>query len=203
MTSFSNILLVIVSLIFTSCRHQKKDLSTDKWRIRYERESQLDALNLLNAQKLSRSSNSIVDWDTVEKFTYSLQETFENSSRPISFMGEVKDIVKRDSTYILKVAGLIYQSNKYFIAEISVNSAIFQELKFKLDPKERNEGCFIFQVSKISSFQLGVKSEIKQDGTTVEDASSYIVLDLDETLIKFQGNLVTYFIYDRLEEDDE
>lgn len=95
------------------------------------------------------------------------------------------------------------QSNKTFIAEISVSAAIFKELKSKLDPAETNEGCFIFQVTKISSNQPILKSEVESNGDNVKDASSYITLDFDETLIKFQGKLVTYFIYDRLKEDDE
>ncbi len=201
MTSFPNVLLVIVILIFTSCGHQKKE---DKWRIRSEKESQLDTLNILESQKLSKRLNSIIDWDTAEKFTYDLQELFENNSRPISFMGFVDDIIKRDSTYILKVENSNFPVNKYFyfIAEISVNFTVFQELKLKLDPTERNEGCFIFQVTKLSSQHPLLKSEIESNGQNVEDASSYVTYDFGETLIKFQGRLVDYFIYNRLKDDE-
>lgn len=193
MTSLLQSLLVIISFIIVSCGQKKKE-------IRYERQNQLDTLNLFEAEKLSKNSNAIIGWDTAENFTYSLQETFESSSRPISFIGVIKDILKKDSTYFLKVVSSNPQSYKSFIAEISVNAIIFKELKSKLDTKEENEGCFIFQVTKISSHQPILKSEIESDGDNVENTSSYLTLDFDETLIKFQGKLVTYFLYNRVKE---
>lgn len=95
------------------------------------------------------------------------------------------------------------QLSKYFIAEITVNANMFQALKSKLDSKERNEGCFIFQVTKVSSHLPILKSELESNGDNVEDASSYLTLDFDESLVKLQGKLVAYFFYDRLNEGDE
>lgn len=203
MTSFSQSLLILICLFIISCGQEKKEPPKDQWEVRYDKQKQLDTLNLIEAEKLSKSSNALPGWDTTKHFTYSIQELFETSSRPISFIGVIKDIIKKDSIYLLKVASSNSQSNKTFIAEISVNTDVFQELKLKLDPAETNEGCFIFQVTKISSNQPILKSEVESNGDNVEDASSYLTLDFDETLIKFQGRLATYFLYDRLKEDDE
>ena len=89
------------------------------------------------------------------------------------------------------------------MAEISVSANIFQAIKSKLDAKENNEGCFIFQVTKVSSHLPILKSEIESNGGNVEDASSYLTLDFDESLVKIQGKLITYFLYDRLKEEHE
>ncbi|MEJ7830584.1 MAG: hypothetical protein WKF91_20410 [Segetibacter sp.] len=163
----------------------------------------LDTLNLTEAEKLSKSSNANTGWDTTDKFTYSLQESFESDPRPVSFIGKIKDIIKKDSSYILKVVNTNSQSSKNFIAEIYLNANTFQVLKSKLDPKESNEGCFIFQVTKVSSHLPILKSEIESNGDNVEDALSYLTLDFDEALVKLQGKLVAYILYDRLKEEDE
>lgn len=185
-----------------SCGQEKdgKEPPKEKWEISYEMQKQLDTVNLFETEKLSKNSNAITGWDTTENFTFYLQETFENTHRPISFIGEIKDIVKKDSIYLLKVSSS--NSHKDFIAEISINATMFQELKSKLDPTEENEGCFIFQVTKISSHLPVLKSEIEASGDNVEDASSYLTLDFDEMVIKFQGKLVAYFLYNRLKEVD-
>lgn len=203
MTSFPKLLLVITTLIIASCGQEKKEPPKDKWEVRYDKQKQLDTLNLTDAEKLAKSSNAIIGWDTTEQFTYSLQESLESDSRPISFIGEIKDVIKRDSLFILKVVNTNSQSSKKFISEISVSANIFQAIKSKLDAKENNEGCFIFQVTKVSSHLPILKSEIESNGGNVEDASSYLTLDFDESLVKIQGKLITYFLYDRLKEEHE
>lgn len=203
MTSFQKLLFVITILFIASCGQEKKEAPKDKWEVRYNKQKQLDTLNLTVAEKLAKSSNANIGWDTTENFTYSLQESIESDQRPISFIGEIKDVIKKDSLYILKVVNTNSQSSKNYIAEISVSATTFQTIKSKLDPTESNEGCFIFQVTKVSSHLPILKSEIESNGDNVEDASSYLTLDFDESLVKLQGKLLTYFLYDRLKEDDE
>lgn len=203
MTSFQKLLFLITTLCIASCGQEKKEEPKDKWEVRYNKQKQLDTLNLTDAEKLAKSSNANIGWDTTETFTYSLQELIESDQRPISFIGEIKDVIKKDSLYILKVVNTNSQSSKNYIAEISVSATTFQAIKSKLDPKESNEGCFIFQVTKVSSHLPILKSEIESNGDNVEDASSYLTLDFDESLVKLQGKLLTYFLYDRLKEDDE
>lgn len=203
MTFFKKLLFVITLVSIASCGQEKKEPPKDKWEVRYDKQKQLDTLNLTDAEKFAKSSNANIGWDTIETFTYSLQESIESDQRPIAFIGIIKDVIKKDSLYILKVLNTNSQSSKNYIAEISVSETTFQAIKSKLDPKESNEGCFIFQVAKVSSHLPILKSEIESNGDNVEDASSYLTLDFDESLIKLQGKLVTYFLYNRLKEDDE
>lgn len=203
MTFFLKLLLVITTLTIASCGEEKKEPPKDKWEVHYNKQKQLDTLNFTEAEKFAKSSNANIGWDTTDEFTYSLQESLESDPRPISFIGEIKDVIKKDSLYILKVVNTNSQSSKNFIAEIAVSANTFQVIKTKLDPKESNEGCFIFQVTKVSSHLPILKSEIESNGDNVEDASSYLTLDFDESLIKLQGKLVTYFLYDRLKEENE
>jgi len=203
MTFTTKNLLIITSLLIASCGQEKKQPSKDSWKVRYEKQKQLDTLNLTKAEEFSKTANAIIGWDITNQFTYSLQELSESTQRPISFIGEIKDIIKKDSSYILKVVNTNSESSKNFVAEISVNTNMFQTIKSKLDPNESNEGCFIFQVIKISSHLPILKSEIESNGEDMEDASSYLTLDFDESLVKLQGKLITFFMYDRLKEDDE
>lgn len=203
MISFPKLLFVITTLCIASCGQEKKEAPKGKWEVRYDKQKQLDTLNLTDAEKLAKSSNANTGWNTIETFSYTLQESIESDQRPISFIGEIKDVIKKDSSYILKVVNTNSKSSKNYIAEISVSATTFQAIKSKLDPKETNEGCFIFHVIKVSSHLPILKSEIESNGDNVEDASSYLTLDFDESLVKLQGKLVTYFLYDRLKEDDE
>lgn len=203
MTSCFTNLLILISLFIVSCGLENKESAKDKLEVRYDEQKLLDSINMSKAEKISKSLNALTGWDTKDYFTYSIQELFETTSKPISFIGIINDIIKRDTTYLLKVTSSNYHSYKTFIAEISVSADMFKELKSKLDPIETNEGCFIFQVSKVSSSQPVLKSEIESNGDNVEDATSYITFDFDETLIKFQGKLITYFIYNRLKENVE
>ena len=41
------------------------------------------------------------------------------------------------------------------------------------------------------------------DSADIEDASSRLTFDFDEYLVKFQGNLIAYFLYDKLKKEEE
>ena len=203
MTKIIKQLFLLLPIFVVSCSNSKKEPEKSKYDIQKEQQANLDTLNLKEGEKISNSHNAIVGWDTAEKFTFYLQELFENSSRPISFIGEIKDIIKKDSNYILKVMNSNSLSYKRFNAEISVAPSMFQELKSQLQLKTDYQGCFIFQVKKISSSQPILNSEIDSNGDNVEDASSYITFDFDETLIKFQGKLIAYYLYAQLKKHED
>jgi hypothetical protein len=48
-----------------------------------------------------------------------------------------------------------------------------------------------------------LSSGVEANGDNVEDATSYITYDYNETLIKIYGRLTDYFIYDKLEKDED
>jgi hypothetical protein len=206
MTQISKSLIpFLIFFAFVSCDNSKKEPEKSKYEIRSEKQDKLDTLNLIEAQRLSQTNNSIIGWDTTENFTYSLQESFKSEAKPISFIGEIKDIIKKDSTYILKVMNTSSQSSKNFIAEISVTANMFQSMKSKLDPNETNEGCFIFKPTSIrSSSLLKIDSEVStdEDAQTVDDAnanaSSELTYDSSNIIVFFKGDMINFYLYKRL-----
>lgn len=186
--------LLVILFCLVSCE-SKKEPDKDKYEVRKENQNRLDSLNQNEILKLINIHNAIAGWDTVENFTYYLQELFSDKLRPASFMGNIKDIIKYDSMYVLKVVNSNYQSPNAFIAEISVNTLMFNKLKSLLKSSKGNEGCFIFQVENITSNIPVLKSEI-------DESSSYLTLDFDETLIKFKGQLIDFYLNAKLNEDE-
>ena len=197
MTPVLKLLLIIPTVIISSCGQEKTELPKEKSEGKYDKRKQLAILNVAEAEKLAKSFNANSGWDTTGRFTYYLQELFESDTRPVSFIGAIKDVIKKDTSYILKVVNTNSHSSKNYMAEIYVSVNTFQAMKSKLDPNKINEGCFIFELTKVSSHLPVLKSEIESSGDIVENASSYLTLDFDESLIKLEGKLVTYFLYDR------
>lgn len=195
--------LILLILTICSCGQFKKEPTKSKYEILFDKQKHLDTLNQNEAEKLSKSINANNGWETIGKFTYALQDSLESDPRPISFTGRIKDIIKKDSLYILKVVNTRRTFFKKYVAEISVDKDAFQILKSKLNSNKENEGCFIFQVRKVSSYLPILKSEIDFSSEDIEDASSYLTLDFDESLVKLQGKLVTYFLYEHAKEEDD
>lgn len=184
-----------MTFVLYSCSYEKKEPSADEWEVRLRKQKYLDSLNLADADTLAKQHNAIIGWDSTDNFTYVLQDVAESNSRPISFIGEIKDIIRKDSLYVLKVVNTNYAARKNLIAEITVAASQFENIKLKISPEKYNEGCFIFKAQKISSYIPILSSEIEPDGQNVDDASSNLTLDFDLSLIKFEGKLVKYFIF--------
>lgn len=151
----------------------------------------------------SEKQNALVGWDTLDQFTYKLQETIENNSKVISFTGNIYDIIKKNSFYILKVTNSNPLAFKIFNAEISVSLLLFQELKVQLDSKRSNEACFLLSVHKIISNTPILDSDVHSNGESDEDATSYLTLNSDQTLIVLRGSLINYYVYETLDYDND
>ena len=205
MKKFSKSLIpIFLFFAFVSCNDSKIESKKGEFEISLEKQDKLDTLNLIEAQRLSRTSNSIIGWDTTENFTYSLEKKFEAEPKLLSFIGEIKDVIKKDSLYILKVINEESESSKYFIAEISVTADMFQKMESKLDPKETNKGCFIFTPTSIrSSSLLRLDSEVLPDenAKTADEAnanaSSDLSYDFGHVIVFLKGNLKDFYLYKR------
>ena len=187
--------LLITTFALWSCDNEKKKYSTDKWEVRRMKQKLLDSLNSNDAYTLAKQHNAIIGWDSTDNFTYVLQDVVEYDSRPISFIGHIKDIIRKDSLYVLKVVNTNYLARKNFIAEITVVASQFENIMHKISADEYNEGCFIFKAQKFSSYTPILASEIEPDGQNVDDASSYLTFDFNESLIKLEGTLINFFIF--------
>jgi hypothetical protein len=198
-----SLIAVIIILFLISCRQSGKADKLSK----FEKRKQLESFNLKNAIKLSEKSNAVFGWDTTGGFTYAIQEKFEGGNKSMPFIGWIRDIIKEDSNYVLKVSQSFSQTpnnfldwNVYttFAAEILVPQDIFYSLKIAIDERKSLEGCFIIRVNSIKESHPILSSEVDPDGPDIEDASSYITLDFEQSLVVVKGTLSDFYLYDKL-----
>ena len=193
-------MLSITTLTIASCAQETKEPLKDKSEIRYEKKKQLDTLNNSEAANLTSKLNAIQSEHNNLKFTYQIQEVVKDSSRPISVIGYITDIVQKDSIYIFKIYGFF--SEKDCIFEINVSSEIFQKIFNQLDPKSSlQKVCFIFKPTSVkSSSLLTIDSEVS-GGETIDDAETDLTYDFTNIILLFKGNLIDYYVYKKLPKD--
>lgn len=202
------LLIYCTVIFFTSCTNTKKEPEKSEYEIRSEKEDQLDSLNQKEALSLSKQFDAISNEDSTIKFTYQIQEKVNNDNKPISVIGEIKDITLKDSNYILKIEGEFASEN--FFAEILASKKQFQEISKQLDLKSGNKGCFIFKPTKIkSSSMLTIDSEVStdEDAETADEAntnaSSDLTYDFGDILFFFKGNMINFYLYKHLKDDED
>ena len=210
MINFTKSVLFFLTITLISCG-EKKEANKDK--MRSDIRAKLDIKNKQESILLSEKQNAITGWDTTERYTYQLQELFTSNSNPISYTGIINDIIKKDSTYTLKLYSSHYYSYyKKFIAEVELSYSMLQEiLKKQLESKKSmNKGCFIFKVTKIEATSPKLTADIDFGSSSDEDpslfnrddASSYLTFDYDQTLIKLKGKLIAFYLYERPKDID-
>ncbi len=168
-----------------------------------QKKKQLKSANEKEISDLNEKYNAISSWDSLETFTYVLQEKFIDENKPISFQGKITDLSKSDSTYLLKVRKTSDWSYKWnYIALISLSKEKFIELKKILESSNHsNEGCFIFKVSKIASPFGKIKSyPLVDENTGISSSNEYsdseLHLDFNfyDKLLIFQGDLIDFHL---------
>lgn len=190
------IFLVLLSTYFISCNETQKEPLKEPLKGKSEIE---DSINISESALLTVKRNAISDWDTTVKYTYQLQEMFNTGSRLVSFIGPIKDIIKKDSNYIMKVYGDYPNTDNHYFAEIIATPTKFNELYKTLIAKSHYKtGCFIIKNVKVKSTStLTIDSEIS-DTEEGEDPSSYLSYGFDGTLFIFKGDLVDFYLYKEL-----
>ncbi|HCS20658.1 MAG TPA: hypothetical protein DIW47_08885 [Bacteroidetes bacterium] len=179
-------------ILFGSCGKSEQQIREEKYQDIKQKEQQLKLANDSAISLLNQKYNAISGWDSLEMFSFQLQEMFVDQRRPISFEGRILDIIKSDSTYLLKV----YRSTWYFppkdhLALISISNAMFPRLKKMLKPENNFiEGCFVFDVSSITSLSPKLSSDLVNG----EDSYSYLDFDFESTLLIFKGDLIDFHL---------
>jgi hypothetical protein len=202
MTSFLKLLLIIISIIIVSCGQENKEPIKDKEEIRYDKQKQLDTLNKKETVNLAAKFNAIQSKKNDLKFTYQIQKLIKDSDKLISVTGDITDIVQKEGNYILKIYGNFSKKDALF--EISVSPEMFQRILNQFDPKySTHKGCFIFKPTSIkSSSLLKIDSEVS-GGETIDDAESSLTYDFNDAILLFKGNLIDYYVYQRLPKDQD
>lgn len=138
--------------------------------------------------QLASKYHAQTDWDSPTKFSYEYQESF--NKKPILFKGKIYDILKKDSSYVLKVMDERIDSSKNFLALIKVTQSQFDTL---IKKRKSNTGAFIINVSEVTSSNPKVVTEEETGG---EDESSSTVSFLSESndISIFNGKLIDLYL---------
>lgn len=192
----------LISLAFLSCGQEKKEPPKEKWEVKYDKQKQLDTLNKNEAASLTTKLNAIQSKDNDLKFTYQIQELLKDSSKLISVIGNITDIVQKDGNYLFKINGAF--SKKDCLFEISVSPEMFHKIFNQLDLKySLHKGCFIFKPTSVkSSSLLTIDSEVS-GGETIDDAETSLTYDFNDAILFFKGNLIDYYVYKKLPKDED
>lgn len=184
--------IIFLTVLTISCDNSEQRIKKEKKLEINQKKEQLIIKNKNEIKIISNKNNAVMGWDTLYYYTCTLQEMFIDANKLICFEGEIKDITKSDSNYTLKVYNNNWQSVQNYIALITVNPKIFFEMKKLLNSNNHlNEGCFVFEVTKIFTENPSIKSNIELEG---EYSYSYLDYDFDETLLIFKGNLIDFYL---------
>jgi hypothetical protein len=204
----SAIILTIIILI-GSCGesgHQSKEendqvINEEKEQVVKQKKEQVKNANEKAISDLNHKHNAVYGWDSLVTFTYILQEMFIDEKKPMSFVGEIKNITKSDSNYLLKVHHSQWHYYNDYLALISISIEDFIELeKILKSDNHSNKGCFIIEVTKIISSSPKIISDIEMDG---EDSYSSYSFDFDGTLLIIKGDLIDYHIDEIIPRDND
>jgi hypothetical protein len=153
-------------------------------------------------KKFIQNSNANSSWDTTFKYSYELQEHFENTNTLMCFTGNIADIIKKDSTYVLKL-NLIseneYEKSWDAIAYVAITQQVKSEILSKMNSNAASTGAFILKVSKIRPSTVGIKADIDGKG---DDAFAYLDFDYSANMLLINAELVNYQL-DELKNQDE
>lgn len=188
------LLFITLLLFLISCNDTSEEKKTSKteYEIIAEKEHLLDSLNEVEAKNLEKKYEAVAGWDTAANFAFVFQEQF-SKSKTISLIGEIKEAYKNDSSFIIQVKS----TNSDIIAQIHVQSILFDRIKQRLKYENDNKGCFIFNVTKVIPSYPILSAEIEGSN---EDAHSYPSIDYSLSQLKLEGKLIDFFYYKNIEQ---
>ena len=146
------ILLITSLTVFISCTSKKEEPPKEK--NTYEEKIELDSLNLLRRDKITKKYDAVSGWEKNNLFTYALKEKLLDSI--ISFTGLIVDIDKNGDAYILKIEGI-----RGYSAEIILSNLQFKNIISETSARQRfNRGCFIIKIKDIQSTESILNGEL-------------------------------------------
>jgi hypothetical protein len=136
--------------------------------------------------QLAAKYGTVADWDTSLSYTSHYQKMFIEDKKLLLFNGRIYDIVKEDSSYIVKVLDEREDAIHNFLAVISFTH---QQIAAMLEIKESDSGIFVIQVSKVTTSNPSIRVDEASDG---ESESSYTHLsdDADQMITVFKGKII-------------
>lgn len=170
------ICIICAAFLIVSCGKSKKDLEQD------ESNARLSALK--------SKYNPIVDWDLGEPFTYTYQEKFVGSPRPLLFEGEISDIVKVPSGYLVSIESTLNDETRVCIARINLDEEAFKSFETERKREDKTHGSFVIIVNSITSSNPKLEYESGDDGN-----GGYTYLDNSSRIMILNATLVAYYFH--------
>lgn len=160
----------------------------------------LSNIDSLNSSKIIAKYNADINWDTLS-FTYQIQEKYLNKySTLMAIKANGVDIIKLDSTYYLKISKqnsllndkeapfkqiiLFLKISKNQLYDLSDNINLLNEIELI----EEN-GCFIFKLDSISSYDIKLLDEENINATFLVDGKKGVPI--------LKGSLIDYHLYEK------
>jgi hypothetical protein len=139
-----------------------------------------------------QNSNANSSWDTTFTYVFELQEQFENTNTLMSFEGDIDDIIKDDSTYVLKLNHITtneFGRSDFIVAYARITPQLKSEILSKIESNSLSTGAFNLKVSKIRPSTIGISPEI--DGTG-DNAFPYLEYSYSSSLLIIDAELINY-----------
>ncbi len=160
----------------------------------------LSNIDSLNSSKIIAKYNADINWDTLS-FTYQIQEKYLNKySTLMAIKANGVDIIKLDSSYYLKISKqnsllndkeapfkqiiLFLKISKNQLQDLSDNINLLNEIELI----EEN-GCFIFKLDSISSYDIKLLDEGNTNATFLVDCKKGVPI--------LKGSLIDYHLYEK------
>jgi hypothetical protein len=181
-------------------------------------------ITLVSCEKSEKKNNNLINkngkvissliqkynaepWEpNAEDFTYDLQKKFIDEKKLISFSGDISDITKLDTTYLLSFrndeieAKSLGVFRRNYIVLISLSQEKFSKFEKQRKSKNHSSNAFyIIKATKISNKLPVLASDFKLDG---EDSYSKLSFAFNETLLILNGELVDFYIKESDEIED-
>ena len=143
-------------------------------------------------KKFIQNSNANSSWDTTFTYVFELQEQFENTNTLMCFEGDIADIIKDDSTYVLKLNHITaneFGRSDFIIAYARMTPQLKSEILSKIESNSLSSGAFNLKVSKIRTSYIGISAEIDGSG---DDAFPYLDFNYSSSLLIIDAELINY-----------
>ena len=174
----------LLVLLIISCGHKRLEIN---------KESKNDIL----VGELVDKYNLVKEWDTsYNYYSYRIQEKFIENENLMLFQGRLYDIIKCDSSYLLKILGDRHKYKKKFIAKIITTDIQFKEISNKIEENRKNYGAFVIKVSQVIFSDPEMTEEIIGDYENGFRSYYYIGFDKWTNLAIIQGKLIDLILFE-------
>ena len=173
--------MIILTIFFIACScNNEKSID------------EIHAINKTTYNELINKYDAIII-DSLNQYTYSIQETLIDNNRKLAFTGKISDIYRVDSNYVINAYTTINSKNYTAQIRIDKNQLVKMNYLLKYNDNKNNEGCFIIKVSSVKSRCPSLELE-NEEGN--EDNEPYIEIGGfgEEKVLIFKGELLDFYI---------